>query len=365
MITATLLSILLLVLLVSMVGMPFPLFQLEQTWEKQMHGWRVHDMKRPQPAKIDPGIPSTQEVAGKSPSDAIVLFDGKDLSHWERVRGGPAKWIVKDGYMEIVPGTGDIRTIDSLGDCQLHLEWRTPEQFRGDGSDSGNSGVFMMSNYEIQVFDSYRTLLYADGQAGAIYGEQPPDVNACIEPGKWQSFDIIFHRPHFGNNGNVISPALITILFNGVVIQDNVEIPGPTGYMSEKYYKPHADKLPLTLQDHGNPVRYRNIWIRSLPKGPQEWAPPLPKGVQLSDKSIEQYAGSYGKGTPVIIEHQNGKLMARIASLPFFELMALSENEFIGKRVDSRFTMDRDSIGKIKGLTWYHSHTKSYCIKTR
>lgn len=339
--------------------------QFEEIWVKAMHGWRVHDMKRPQPPIIDPGTSSTQEAAGKAPSDAIILFDGNDLSKWERARGGPVKWLVKDGYAEVIPGTGDIRTLKSFGDCQLHLEWRVTEQLLGDGHDSGNSGVILMSKYEIQVFDSYRTKLYADGAAGAIYGEFPPDVDACIAPGKWQTYDIIFHPPHFDSNGSLIKPALITILFNGVLVQDNTEILGPTRWMSESPYEAHPDKLPLTLQDHNNPVRFRNIWIRPLPQGPQDLGPEIPKGITLSDVVLEHYAGSYGKGMSVTIEHRDGKLMARIASLPFFELVSISENELIGKRVDSRFVIDRDETGNIKGLTWYHSGVNAYCIKTR
>lgn len=338
--------------------------QISEGWEKAMNNWRVHDMKRPQPPTIDPGIPGTQESGGKAPSDAIVLFDGKDLTRWEGVRDGTVKWIVKDGYFEVVPGTGDIRTIDSFGDCQLHIEWSTPYHQVGNNYD-GNSGVFMMSKYEVQIFDTYRAKVYADGNPGAIYGEFPPDVNPCLSPGKWQTYDIIFHHPSFDENGFVIKPAIITLIYNGVVVQDNTEILGPTRWMSESLYEAHPDKLPLTLQDHSNPIRFRNIWIRPLPQGVQNSGPEMPEGITLSNTIMEQYVGTYGKGISVTIDHRDGKMMARIASLPFFELISLSENEFIGKRVDSRFVIDSDESGKVKGMTWYHGKTSSYYLKIK
>lgn len=338
--------------------------QVEEIWKRAMHGWRVHDMKRPQPPVIDPGIPGTQEAAGKAPSDAIVLFDGKDLTRWEGVLNGPAKWLVKDGYLEIVPGTGDIRTIDSFGDCQLHIEWRIPDDLKGDGYDSGNSGIFMMSKYEIQIFDSYRTRKYADGFSGSIYGEFPPEVNACTAPGKWQTFDIIFHRPHFDINGAVTTPAVITILQNGILVQDNTQILGPTRYMSESPYEVHEDKLPFSLQDHGNPVRFRNIWIRQIPARNEPVGDEYSDVVSLTAMQREQLQGVYGKGMSITIIQKDGKLWARVASLPYFELVALSGSELTGKRVDSRFIFEKDSSGQINALTWYHAGVKSYLKKS-
>jgi hypothetical protein len=228
--------------------------------------WLVHDMNRPAPPVVTPGTESTQEHAGKAPSDAAVLFDGTDLSKWTNAKGGPAKWIVRDGYMQVAKGTGDIKTKQSFGSCQLHIEFATPSRVTGKSQERGNSGVFLMSNYEVQVLDSYNNPTYPDGQCAALYGRAVPLVNACRKPGQWQSYDIIFHRPIFKGN-KVVKKATFTVLQNGVLVQDNVKLQGGTGWIAEHIisnYMPHEDKLPLKLQDHDNPVRYRNIWLREL-----------------------------------------------------------------------------------------------------
>ena len=226
--------------------------------------WKIHDLNRPVPPIIDPGTASTQEVVGHAPSDAVVLFDGKDLSRWVSAEGGgPAKWKVENGYMEVVAKTGYIATRDSFGDCQLHVEFAEPSPGKGESQERGNSGVFLMGLYEIQVLDSYENKTYADGQASAVYGQYPPQVNASRPPAQWQTYDVIFHRPHFQDE-KVTSPARVTVLHNGVLVQDNVELTGPTAHGERPPYKPGPEKLPLQLQDHGNPVRYRNIWVREL-----------------------------------------------------------------------------------------------------
>jgi hypothetical protein len=226
--------------------------------------WKIHDPNRPLPPVIDPGTASTQDAPGRAPSDAVVLFDGKDLSGWVSVAdGGPAKWKVENGYMEVVAKTGYIATRDAFGDCQLHVEFAEPTPPTGESQERGNSGVFLMGLYEIQVLDSYQNKTYADGQASAVYGQYPPQVNASRPPALWQTYDIIFHRPHF-KDGKVIHPARVTALHNGVLVQDNVELTGPTAHGQRPPYKPGPDKLQLQLQDHGDPVRYRNIWIREL-----------------------------------------------------------------------------------------------------
>jgi hypothetical protein len=199
-----------------------------------------------------------------APSDAAVLFDGRDLSGWQVADGGPAKWKVENGYMEVVAKTGSIRTKTGFGDCQLHVEWAAPAVVSGEGQERGNSGVFLMDTYEVQVLDCYDNKTYADGMTAAVYGQFPPLVNACRKPGEWQTYDIIFHRPRFDASGKVTSPARMTVFHNGVLVQDNVELTGPTAHKARPPYKAHPDKLPLSLQDHGNPVRYRNIWIREL-----------------------------------------------------------------------------------------------------
>lgn len=224
--------------------------------------WGVHDKERPEPWIITPPTASTQERFGTAPSDAVVLFDGTDLSHWQG-GGKDAKWIVKDGYME-VNGTGSIRTRESFGSCQLHVEFATPGEVKGDSQGRGNSGVMIMGLYEIQVLDSFENRSYSDGQAGAIYGQYPPLVNASREPGKWQVFDIVFEAPEFDEQGKLVKPAHITVFHNGVVVHNRATSLGQVAHQDPPQWKAHAAKLPLTLQDHGNPVRFRNVWIRPL-----------------------------------------------------------------------------------------------------
>src|SRR6266700_564771 len=226
--------------------------------------WKIHDLNRPLPSIVDPGTASTQETPGRAPSDAVVLFDGKDLSRWVDGNGKPAKWKVENGHMEVVAKTGNISTRDSFGDCQLHVEFAEPTPASGESQERGNSGVFLMGLYEIQVLDSYENKTYADGQASAVYGQYPPLVNASRPPGQWQSYDIIFHGPRFDKEGKLVRAARVTVLHNGVLVQDNVEPTGPTEHGQRPPYKAHAEKLPLGLQDHGNPVRFRNIWIREM-----------------------------------------------------------------------------------------------------
>jgi hypothetical protein len=227
--------------------------------------WEIHDRNRPVPAVVTPGTASSQDAPGKAPSDAVVLFDGKDLSQWVvKKDGSPAKWKVESGYFEVVAKTGDMRTKDSFGDCQLHVEFSEPNPPKGEDQDRGNSGVFLMGLYEIQVLDSYQSKTYADGQASAVYGQYPPLVNAARAPGQWQTYDIIWHGPRFDAAGKVTRPAHVTVFHNGVLVQDNVELTGPTGHHVRPPYTATPEKLPLALQDHNHPVRYRNIWIREL-----------------------------------------------------------------------------------------------------
>ena len=226
--------------------------------------WKPNDPDRPIPPVIEAATPSTQDAAGRAPSDAVVLFDGKDLSQWIGEDGQPAKWKVAEGYFEVVPKIGIIHTRQPFGDCQLHVEFSEPVPPKGESQERGNSGVFLHGLYEVQVLDSYQNKTYADGQASAVYAQFPPQVNASRPPGQWQTYDIIFHGPRFDKDGKVLRPARVTVLHNGVLVQDNVELSGPTGHHVRPPYKPTPDKLPLALQDHDNPVRYRNIWIREL-----------------------------------------------------------------------------------------------------
>jgi hypothetical protein len=226
--------------------------------------WKIHDPARPLPPVVDPGTPSTQDSPGRAPSDAVVLFDGKDLSKWAHKDGSAAKWKVENGYAEVVAKTGYIYTREAFGDCQLHVEFAEPTPPKGESQERGNSGVFLMGLYEIQVLDSYENKTYADGQASAVYGQYPPLVNASRPPGQWQSYDIVFHGPRFDAAGKLLRPARVTVFHNGLLAQDNVELTGPTAHGERPPYQAHPEKLPLALQDHDNPVRFRNIWIREL-----------------------------------------------------------------------------------------------------
>jgi hypothetical protein len=225
----------------------------------------IHDMNAPEPKKITPGTASTQDKAGTAPSDAIVLFDGTNLSNWTS-KGGKAKWKVKDGDAFPVKKSGALSTKKAFGSCQLHVEWTSPTPASGEGQKRGNSGIYLMGKYEVQVLDNFTNKTYPDGQAGALYGRSKPLVNACRKPGEWQSYDIIFHQPTF-KDGKVVRKATFTVLHNGVLIQDHTVLHGGTGWMGRHAaspYKVHADKLPIQMQDHGNPVKFRNVWIREL-----------------------------------------------------------------------------------------------------
>lgn len=223
--------------------------------------WRVHDGTRPQPMVVPPG---SAALPVAPPADAVVLFDGGDLSKWARADGRPSGWRIENGAMVIVPGTGSLVSTEAFGDVQLHVEWATPVEIVGQGQGRGNSGVFLMRRYEIQVLDSSGNPTYPDGQAGAIYGQTPPLVNASRRPGEWQSFDIVFTAPRFGEGAAVVSPARATIFHNGVAIHQNVALIGSTAHQKVGVYERHPDAEPIMLQDHGNPVRFRNIWARRL-----------------------------------------------------------------------------------------------------
>jgi hypothetical protein len=230
------------------------------------HPWAIHDHNRPQPKLVTPGSFSTQEQPGKAPSDAVILFDGTDLSKWEADTGEgvPTKWVVKNGAMECVPGSGYIRTKDKIGDCQLHVEWAAPTKVQGESQGRGNSGVFLMGLVEIQVLDNYDNPTYADGFAGSMYGVSPALANALRPPGEFQTYDIVFRHPIY-KDGKPIDPGYVTVFENGVLVLDHAMIEGETGHMRRSKPQAFPDAGPLKLQDHGNPVRYRNIWYRPLP----------------------------------------------------------------------------------------------------
>jgi hypothetical protein len=224
--------------------------------------WRIHDGSRPVPRVITPGTPSGPGAAGKPPSDAIVLLGpGSDVSKWQMPDGKPATWTMKAGVLE--SGKGMLRTRDEFTDFQLHVEFATPKVVKGESQGRGNSGVFLLGKFEVQVLDSYQNLTYPDGQASAIYGQYPPLVNASLKPGEWQVYDIAFTAPRF-KDGALDKPAVVTVLHNGVVVHNATAFWGPTSHRTIGEYKPDQVKGPIMLQDHGNPVHFRNIWLRPL-----------------------------------------------------------------------------------------------------
>jgi hypothetical protein len=231
--------------------------------------WHMHDPDRPQPPVVTPGAGFS--VGAAPPSDAELLFDGKDLSKWQNENGGDASWKVQDGYM-IVSRANGIRTRGKWADFQLHVEFAEPSPATGAGQGRGNSGILINNMYEVQVLDSYNAKTYPDGQAGAVYGQMPPLVNPAKPPGEWQTYDIIWESPRWNDKNELLQKATITVLFNGVVIQHKTELIGSTdgigggvAWRAQSFYKPHAPEVFVELQSHNsNPVRFRNIWIRDL-----------------------------------------------------------------------------------------------------
>lgn len=229
----------------------------EATLKKYRQQAAVTELWEPVPRAVEAG------TNGAPPSDAIVLFDGNHLDQWESVKSGGPQWEVTDDQLVVVPGTGNLRTRQAFGDVQLHIEWRTPPVVAGEGQDRGNSGVFLMERYEVQVLDSFENKTYPNGQAASVYKQYIPMVNASRAPGEWQTYDIVFMAPKFGRDGLIKRPATLTVLHNGVLVQNNVTLHGPTEYIGEPLYRQHGNAA-LELQDHGSPVAYRNIWIREL-----------------------------------------------------------------------------------------------------
>ena len=212
----------------------------------------------PEPIAVAPG------TDGAPPADAIVLFDGSDLDQWQHRDGSDVQWSLEDGAVTVVRGTGDIITRESFGDIQLHVEWRTPSIIEGEGQGRGNSGIIIQQRYEVQVLDSWENRTYSNGQAASIYKQHIPQVNASRPPGEWQSYDIFFTAPRFAEDGSVTTPAYVTVVHNGVLVQNHVEIEGPVRFIGETSYEAHPLRQPLQIQDHSNPVSFRNIWVREL-----------------------------------------------------------------------------------------------------
>ena len=309
--------------------------------------WLAHDRDRPPPPVVEPAIPSTDEKAGKAPSDATVLFDGSNISQWVSLDGSPTKWIVRDGYMECVKDSGYVRTLQNFGDCQLHVEWATPTPAHGEGQGRGNSGVFFgLDLYEVQVLDSFEAKTYSDGSAGAIYGQYPPLVNASRPPGQWQTYDIIYTAPRFDAARKLLSPTRLTVFHNDVLIQNNVELTGPSSWLERAPYHYHPEKQPISLQDHGNPVRYRNIWVREVGK-------PGKKEFTLPIKLLESYIGKYdsaGRSNQVELSREGNQLVANFSGVRFV-LFAESPTRFFAKTTDFQIEFPGGE-GKPDRLKW-------------
>ena len=221
---------------------------------------KITEIWKPEAPIVTPG-----KTAADAPSDAIVLFKGKNLDAWQSEKGGGmASWTIADNAMTVKPGSGGIKTKQAFGSCQMHIEWRAPEVVKGEGQGRGNSGIFLMEQYELQVLDMYKNKTYSNGQAGSMYKQTIPLANASRKPGEWQTYDILFTAPEFYEDGRVKSAARITVLHNGVLIQNNTSIWGGTQYIGIAKYEKHASALPIMLQDHGDLVSFRNIWIRNL-----------------------------------------------------------------------------------------------------
>lgn len=316
--------------------------------------WRQHDIRRPKPPIVEP---AEGAVASKPPAAAVVLFDGSNLDAWKSSSGGPARWRVKEGYFETFPGSGQIETKSKFGDIQLHLEWASPSPPRGKGQDRGNSGVFLMGQFEIQVLDSYQADTYADGQAGAIYGEYPPLFNASRPPGEWQTYDLAFRRPRFGPGGKLIEPARVTLFHNGILVQNNEEPFGPTSWLKWLPYTDEGERGAIALQDHNHPVRYRNIWLRELPERPRPTPKDLarPKVIELPTPVLDEYAGQYLMGSNpggarVTIARDGGHL---VVTFPFrpqpLVIEPISETVFDMPFTDGRFTFRKEQ-GEVTGV---------------
>lgn len=308
--------------------------------------WKAQDMSRPHPPVLSP---PPQDLPVPAPPDAVVLFGGGDLSEWQSPGGGPPGWIVSDGAMISVAGSGYLQSRGRFGDIQLHIEWAAPLPVIGDGQGRGNSGVYLMGLYEIQVLDSYQNPTYADGQAAAVYGQYPPLLNVCRPPGEWQSYDIYFRRPRFSQAGAVQEPARVTVLHNNVLVQNNVELWGPTNWLQSLPYQSHDEELPLSLQDHGNPVRYRNIWLRKLPDVSGK------EGIELPAEILDRYVGVYETegGGKYRFRREGTQLKVIVSGNQSLGLTIESPTRFVLKRTDGSFDFELDGTGKPVGLTFH------------
>jgi hypothetical protein len=316
--------------------------------------WLQHDIRRPKPPVVEP---VASKASAPAPKDAVILFDGSSLEALRSPEGGRAAWKVADGYMEVAPGTGSIETKAKFGDVQLHVEWASPSPPGGTGQDRGNSGIFLMGFFELQVLDSYQADTYADGQAGAIYGQYPPLANASRPPGQWQTYDVAFRRPRFDNGGKLLEPARVTVIHNGILVQNNEELWGGTNWLEPSPYEDRGDRGPIELQDHGHPVRFRNFWVRELPERPAPGAnyPDRPQTISLSAAELDAYTGQYQMGRrkdskPVVISRGDGHLLFKMESRPRpVVMLPISATEFVLPHADAQLRFQRDAQGRVTG----------------
>lgn len=311
--------------------------------------WQQHAMDRPRPEVVSP---HEQDLPAPAPADAVVLFDGTDLSAWKSVSGGPAEWQIEGDALVVAPGTGAVETVEDFGDVQLHVEWSAPTEIVGESQGRGNSGVFLMKRYEVQVLDSFENESYADGQAAAIYGQYPPLANAMRAPGEWNAYDIFFRRPRFSAAGALEEPARLTVLHNGILVQNNEELWGGTDWIQAAPYTSHPDALPIMLQDHGNPVRFRNIWVRRIAPRPVPDAPAeVVAGADMSVEELQVYTGQYERapGQYTTIRLDGDRLLANVIGHDL-ELVPVSAEEFRFARSDVSLLFDLDAGGTPEAL---------------
>jgi len=310
-------------------------------------GWKAHDKDRPAPIVVTPGEGT---IFAKPPSDAVILFDGKNFDNW---MGAVDKWKIVDGVMETVGKSGPVMSKEEFGDCQLHIEWASPTEVNGSGQRRGNSGVFLMNAFELQVLDSHENPTYPDGTAASVYGQYPPLVNASRGPGQWQSFDIIFHAPRFGEDGELKKRATMTALHNGVLVQDNSEILGPTSWIKHGLYAKGKTTGPIRLQDHGSPVRYRNIWVRRLAAQRGKPENPYPvAALQLPPEKRKLLVGTYqtGKQKEFHVFEKGDDVYCRLYGTRM-KMLALSESDFAFEKCAGMISFQMDKNGKVESAS--------------
>jgi hypothetical protein len=289
----------------------------------------------------------------------VILFDGTSLDSWQTLEKTPAKWKLAGGAMEVSPGAGAIETKTAFGDVQLHVEWASPTPPQGTGQNRGNSGIFLMGVYELQVLDSFKADTYADGQAGSIYGQFPPLFNASRPPGEWQTYDVAFRRPRFDSSGKLLEPARITLIHNGILVQNNEALLGETNWLKWLPYEPRSQG-PIQLQDHGHPVRFRNIWLRTLPERPAPTAEDLkrPATIVLSADVLNAFQGEYvmdpkAPDSRTTVKSGGGSLLVRFPYRAIdYIFQPISANTFDMPDTDGRLTFRQDAQGRVTGAVF-------------